>query len=55
MICYKDMAFCSYYEECKDGDSCERSLTEELIRDVNEFCPLLCRFTKKPSCFKKKK
>ena len=55
MICYKDMTFCSFYKECSKGKDCSRALTEEVIKDAQEWwgnpeAPI-CQFMEKPDCF----
>ena len=63
MICYKDMTFCSFWEECKEGKSCPRALTEKVEIEADRWwlsfhgstikngAPI-CQFVKKPECFK---
>ena len=47
MICYKDMTFCGYYETCKDGKECFRSLDK--VPDDTEL--LVMQFRNKPKCW----
>ena len=53
MLCYKDMTFCPYWEECNLGYQCDRALTQ-LIKDNAEKwmknAPI-SQFSEKPSCF----
>jgi hypothetical protein len=55
MICYKDMTFCPFYKECKDGSECPRAVTIEIKNDakkwLNVYPPLICQYTDKPNCF----
>jgi len=30
MICYRDMTFCTHYEDCGKANDCHRPLTEEV-------------------------
>ena len=60
MLCYKDMTFCSFYKDCKDGETCERALTDEVKADAKNWGDSwgcddtpICEFTEKPECFKK--
>jgi hypothetical protein len=61
MICYKDITFCPFWKECKDGSTCKVALTDEVYRKGVEwsrtFTPediLICQYTDKPDCFKEK-
>jgi hypothetical protein len=55
MICYKDMTFCSFYQECKKGGQCNRAETPDVIYNAKASNLLICEFIEKPSCFRKKK
>lgn len=48
---YKDMTFCKFYKECKNGDSCRRALTDEVVRKADELELMISRFVNKPKCF----
>ena len=51
MICYKDITFCPFWIECKDGSGCRRRLTQKVEDDaVNAGIPIM-EFTEKPECF----
>ncbi len=59
MISYRDITFCSFYKECKNGEKCERALTEEVLKKAREWwgdkhAPI-ARFTNKPDCYILKK
>ena len=61
MICYKDMTFCPYYRECKDGKDCSRALTDAIESQADKWwgkgageAPI-CMFGDKPECFKEDK
>jgi len=62
MLCYKDMTFCSYWEECKDGKNCNRALTPEVFENATKWWGLIsknpvpiCQFSEQPDCFKENK
>lgn len=58
MICYRDMTFCSFYRECKDGSGCSIALTDKVEADAKKWwgdnCengPPIAIFADKPACF----
>ena len=56
MICYKDITFCSFYKECKDGDKCKKALTPKIVEDAKKWwgssgAPISL-YINKPDCFK---
>jgi hypothetical protein len=55
MICYKDITFCTFYEDCKDAKECHRALTPEVIKQANEWMknPPIATFMEKPECHNK--
>jgi len=54
MLCYKDMTFCDFYKDCKDGDNCNRSFTPKVKEDAKANDLPACCFIDKPDCFKQK-
>ena len=55
MISYKDMTFCPFWRSCKDGNTCHRALTKEIIKKAhawwgNKEAPI-CKFAEKPNCY----
>ncbi len=55
MICYRDMTFCPFWIDCKEGKLCSRALTEEVEKEAEEWyggsdAPISF-FSKKPDCF----
>jgi hypothetical protein len=57
MFCYRDMTFCSFWEDCTEADGCRRCLTKEVEAGaaewwagVNDDEPPICRFVEKPDC-----
>lgn len=54
MICYKDMTFCQFYENCKNGEKCFRALKDEVKKDAEKLGLLISRFTDLPGCYKEK-
>lgn len=63
MICYRDMTFCPFHEECGIGDACMRALTDEVIADAQKWWSWfngsqtdgvpICQYAEKPNCFTK--
>lgn len=63
MICYKDMTFCDFWKDCKNGETCNRALTDDVREKAKEWTQdifkdskndpvsLICIFTDKPKCF----
>lgn len=51
MICYRDMTFCSFYLDCKDGKDCPRAKTPEVCRAAKKTGLPICQYPEKPSCF----
>jgi hypothetical protein len=37
MIHYRDMTFCTFYEDCRDKDECHRPLTELVKLQANKW------------------
>ncbi len=54
MICYLDMTFCSFYQECEKYD-CPRALTPEVKKRAEKIGLPICQFIEKPDCFKEVK
>ena len=52
MISYRDMTFCTFYEDCKHAESCHRPLTPEVQARADLANLPIARFTNKPSCHK---
>ena len=55
MICYRDRTFCPFYETCKEGKRCSRSLTPRVKEHAEELGLPVCQYANKPECHKKKK
>ena len=57
MMCYRDMTFCPFHEDCKAGTTCFRSLTKEVEQGAERWfgpdAPISV-FTGKPKCFDQK-
>jgi len=55
MICYKDMTFCPFWDDCKQGEKCDRALTDEVCADAMAWWqgqdPPICQYTDKPECW----
>ena len=59
MIGYRDMTFCTYYETCKEGGSCNRALTQQVQDDADKWwgkegAPI-CMYIDMPSCHSDKR
>lgn len=55
MICYKDKAFCTYWEDCSGAGTCGRPLTDNVRKAANEWwgsdgAPISVYVTK-PECW----
>ena len=37
MMCYRDMTFCSFYEDCSKASDCNRPLTPEVKAAANRW------------------
>ena len=48
------MTFCSFHEQCKDGGTCHRAMTNEVMRKAKEIGLPISRFIDKPECFVEK-
>ena len=51
MICYKDKTFCHYFLICKNGNVCDRALTQEIIKDAIKSELHIAKYTDFPDCF----
>ena len=51
MICYRDMTFCTYWENCANGATCSRALTKFTEYGAREIDLPICQFAEKPECF----
>lgn len=54
-MCYRDMTFCPFYEDCKHREECHRPLTPEVVKKAEEWwggpdAPI-AEFTSKPNCY----
>ena len=55
MMCFRDMTFCGFYKECKDGEECHRALTEEVEYAAKRTGLWISQFADKPAeCFAEK-
>ena len=54
-MAYKDMTFCTFWEECKDGNNCNRALTPKVRKEAELWWGddnvLISTFLHKPNCF----
>jgi murein endopeptidase len=58
MMCYRDMTFCTYYKECKAGNTCDRALTYWVKAEARAWwggvgVPI-ATYADKPECFQDK-
>jgi hypothetical protein len=51
MICYRDMTFCKFYEDCKHNGNCGRELTPEIISRAANAGLWISQFAQKPDCW----
>ena len=51
MLCYKDMCFCPFFDECEHGRDCYRAMTMDVIEKADECGLGIDRFLFKPDCF----
>lgn len=57
MMCYRDMTFCPYWEDCAGAATCHRPLTPEVQLEAekwwgSEDAPIAV-FAEPPSCYRK--
>jgi hypothetical protein len=58
LMTYKDMTFCEFYKDCEDGKTCDRALTEKVIKNAKKWWrgfngePPIAKFIEKPNCHK---
>jgi len=55
MMCYRDMTFCSFYEDCTGHPACLRALTPAIEYEAkvwwgSDTAPI-CQFVMAPECF----
>ena len=53
MIHYKDMTFCKFYNECREGKKCFRALTMDVEINAHSVGLPISMFVVKPECFRK--
>lgn len=55
MMCYRDMTFCGFWEDCKKAKTCRRALTNEIKEKAEKWMKNapICQFVDKPDCWKK--
>lgn len=57
MTGYRDMTFCSFWEQCEDGAECHRAITPEVIEGGTKWWGgpnfPISRFSDEPECFKR--
>jgi ATP sulfurylase len=51
MIVFRDMTFCPFFSDCKDGNRCFRALTKEVERQATEARMAVSMFVNPPDCF----
>jgi hypothetical protein len=55
MITYKDMTFCPFWEECRDGPECPRALTKDIYQRAEAIGLPVSRFVTEPECFREER
>ena len=51
MICYRDMTFCPFWRECKDGFDCHRALLPRDEARAKEKGLAISLYADRPDCF----
>ena len=51
MICYRDMTFCLFWRECRDGFDCPRALLPRDEAQAEEKGMYISVFADRPDCF----
>lgn len=51
MMCYRDMTFCDYYKQCKEGNTCHRAMTYKVKEGAIKAGLNIAAFTEIPECF----
>jgi len=51
MICYQDRTFCSFWQLCKSGHTCDRALTEDVRRRAAKKRLPISQWMEFPECF----
>jgi hypothetical protein len=54
MLCYRDMTFCGYFEDCRKGNECVRALTTAVRNAAQSNHLPICQWGEKPECFVEK-
>ena len=54
MMCYRDRTWCPFWEECKDGQGCDRAMTDKVKADAEKWMKNapICQYVDKPECYK---
>jgi len=53
MLCYRDMTFCPFWEDCKEGEGCFRALTSDVKASAIKFGLGTSQFLEPPECLKR--
>jgi len=51
MQCYKDMAFCTFYESCDRARECHRPATEAVRNEAKQAKDPMVVFAERPQCW----
>ena len=62
MMCYKDMTFCTFYQDCAHASTCHRPLTPDVRAAAMEWTntftklayALVMQYTEQPECHSSK-
>jgi len=47
------MTFCPFWKDCKNGETCDRALTEIVRQNAIKYASgRICQFMDKPDCWK---
>lgn len=50
MMCYKDRAWCPFWEDCANAEGCDRKLTDLVVIEAAAAKQLISRYAEPPVC-----
>ena len=54
MICYRDMTFCPFWRECRDGFDCHRALLPRDEARAEEKGLAISAYADRPDCWRER-
>lgn len=51
MICYRDMTFCPFWQDCTQGAKCPRAATTFVFSEARRLRIGVCQFMERPDCW----